>query len=186
MKPIDVAAIRAEPVARFMFLAEFCRFGDDDWEALDESLPFLAPELPELLDRLYSHLLAYDDTRRLFLGARGELDPSYIELRKEHMTEWIMASMSLRDPEEFASYVMRVGRRHRGASGQRERAVPPRYMVALMSFIQTEVTTVLFATMSDDVHRLQRAVLAWNKILLIQLEMFLKALAPSWPEWDES
>ena len=185
MKHIDVDAIRDQPVARFSFLAEFCHFEEDDWNVLDESLPFLAPEMPDLLDRLYDHLLDHDDTRRIFLGAKGELDPAYIELRKEHMTEWIMAALTMRDPKEFANYVTRVGRRHRGVSGQSNRAVPPRYMVAFMSFIQSEITRVLFAFMADDLPRLQRAILAWNRILIIQLEMFLKAIAPQWPQWDE-
>lgn len=186
MKHIDVAAIRERPSARFSFLAEFCQFGDDDWKALDESLPLLAPLLPDLLDRLYEHLLAHDDTRRIFLGERGDVDPDYIALRKEHMTEWIMAAMTLRDPDELARYVTKVGRRHLGVVGDPERAVPPRYMVALISFIQTEISNALFQSASDDVPKLQRMLLAWNKILVIQLELFLKAIAPRWPEWDEA
>lgn len=186
MKQIDVAAIRDQPTARFAFLADFCQFGDDEWTALDESLPFLAPVLPDILDRLYDHLLSYDDTRRVFIGSRDEVDPAYIELRKEHMTEWIMAAMTVRDPEQFVRYAMRVGRRHCGVAGEPGREVPPRYMVALMSFIQSEITNALFATMADDLPRLQRTILSWNKILLIQLELFLKVISPTWPAWDES
>ena len=186
MKHIDVDAIREQSSARFAFLTDFCRFGADDWAGLDASLPFLAPVLPDLLDRLYEHLLAYDDTRRIFLGPQGELDPQYIELRKEHMTEWIMTAMTIRDADKFASYVTRVGRRHRGVAGQPDRAVPPRYMVALMGFLQTEIASALFATMAEDPAGLQRSLLAWNKILMIQLEMFLKATAPGWPSWDEA
>ena len=26
---------------------------------------------------------------------------------------------------------------------------------------------------------------AWNKMLVMQLEMFLKNVAPQWPHWDE-
>ena len=186
MKHIDTEAIRSSADARLAFLTDFCLFAEGDWAALDESLPYLAPSLPELLDRLYEHLLAYDDTRRVFLGERGEVDPKYIELRKEHMTEWIMSTLSLKDPKKFAEFVMRVGKRHTGVTGEEGRAVPPRYMVALISFIQTSITSALVESGCQDQAALLRMIVAWNKMLMVQLEMFLKVIAPHWPHWDEA
>lgn len=185
MKHIDVEAIRSDPEARLEFLADFCLISGEDWAALDESLPYLAPRLPAMLDNLYNHLLEYDDTRRVFLGSRGDVEPAYIELRKEHMTEWIMRTISIGDRKSFAEYITRTGRRHTGVAGEAHRSVPPRYMVALISYIQTVVLSTLFDVLPDDLATLRRVALAWNKILLVQLEMFLKVLAPNWPQWDE-
>lgn len=185
MKHIDVDALRQSPRARLDFLADFCLITDDDWAALDESLTYLAPRLPNLLDRLYEHLLSYDDTRRVFLGQRGEVDPAYIELRKEHMTEWIMRTIASTDRDDFARYVVRIGQRHTGVAGEPHRAVPPRYMVGLSSFIQTIIVETLFDSVTDDVAALRRMTLAWNKIVLVQLELFLQVIAPLWPRWDE-
>jgi hypothetical protein len=190
MKHIDVDAIRQSPRARLDFLSDFCLLSSEDWTALDESLTYLAPRLPALLDRLYDHLLNYDDTRRVFLGQRGEFDAAYIALRKEHMTEWIMRTIASSDREdagrdEFAKYVVRVGKRHTGVAGELHRAVPPRYMVALSSFIQTVVLEALYDAVSDDIAALRRMSLAWNKIVIVQLELFLQVIAPLWPSWDE-
>ncbi len=182
MKHIDVQAIRESPEARLEFLADFCLMSEDDWVALDDSLPYLAPRLPELLDRLYDHLLEYDDTRRVFLGENEQVDPAYMALRKEHMTEWIMRTISVGDRNRFAAYVIQTARRHTAVG----RSVPPRYMVSLISFIQTSILNALFDALPDD-HTLRRRLsLAWNKMLMIQLEMFLQEIVPHWPQWDEA
>lgn len=186
MKHIDIDAIRNDPKARLEFLAEFCLMTDDDWVALDDSLPHLAPRLPELLDRLYDHLLDYDDTRRIFLGQRGEIDTSYMELRKEHMTEWVMRTISVGDRDQFVAYLVRTAQRHTGIASEPGRAVPPRYMVALISFIQTAILNALFDALPEEHAARRRLSLAWNKMLMIQLELFLKYVAPQWPQWDET
>jgi len=184
VKHLDLEAIRTSSAARLAFLADFCQFTNADWSALDESVPYMAPRLPTILDSIYDQLLCYDDTRRIFLGARGELDPGYIELRKEHMTEWFMRTLVVEDINAFAEYVSEIGRRHTGVAGEPAREVPPRYMIALACYIQSIVLNTLF-DMVDDLATLRRMVMAWNKIIIIQLELFLKEIAPAWPHWDE-
>lgn len=187
MKHIDVTAIRSQPEKRFEFLAEFVGFREDDWDAIEESLAVLGPRLPAILDALYDHLLSYDDTRRIFLGAHGEIDPAYMAIRKEHLSEWVLQTAAGRQGKRaaFASYLMDVGRRHTGIDGEPGRTVPPRYIVALTSFVQTALLVTLFEALPGETARVRRLGLAWNKMMVIQLEMFLKALVPQWPGWDE-
>jgi hypothetical protein len=184
MKAIDVAAISSQPEERLTFLADFVGFSDDDWKAIADSAQLLGPKWPAILDALYDHLLNYDDTRRIFLGPRGEVDPEYIAIRKEHLTTWLLTTVNAEDRKSLAHYLMGVGRRHTGVAGEPERMVPPRYMVALTSFVQTALLSNLFELLPDNPQEVRRLGLAWNKMMMIQLEMFLKVLAPHWPEWD--
>ena len=186
MKTIDVSRIAKEPDQRLAFLEDFTLFSKDDRAALAESIVVLAPKLSAILDALYDHLLSYDDTRRAFLGPHGEMDPNYIAIRKEHLTEWLLRISTAReDGRSLASYLIEVGRRHTAGAGDHQRAVPPRYMVALTSFIQTALWTALFDLLPDQPAKVRRFGLAWNKVLVIQLELFLKTIAPQWPRWDE-
>ena len=186
LKRIDTDAICSRPEDRLRFLEDFVGFTDDDWAALRASTEVLVPRLPDLLDGLYEHLLSFDDTRRVF-AIGDEVDLLYLAVRKQHLLGWVRATVSA-SPDtrhEFANYLNVVGRRHTGTSDERNRAVPPRYIVALVSFIQTALTTTIHAELPDEPERALRFSLAWSKMLMMQLEMFLKNIGPQWPQWDE-
>ena len=186
MKQIDTVAIASDAEKRMEFLEDFMDFTEDDWNALSESMRIIGPKLPAILDALYEHLLAFDDTRRVFLGPRGEVDPSYMELRKEHLTAWVLTAAAGGNRRVFANYLMATGRRHTGIAGEPGRVVAPRYMVALASHLQTAMLSAVFSALPTEPALALRMGLAWNKMLMIQLEMFLKVLAPHWPRWDEA
>lgn len=186
-KVIDLRGIAQDASARMRFMKEFVGFTDEDQRALQESVSVLGPGLPRLLDALYDHLLSFDDTRRVFLGARGEVDPSYLALRKEHLTQWVLRTAGVTgEPESLPAYLMEVGRRHTGAAGEPSRVVPPRYMVGLVGFVQSAIWSVLFDVLRERPQEVARLGQAWNKMMVIQLDLFLKAIAPQWPQWDEA
>jgi hypothetical protein len=185
---IDTDAISSQPEERLRFLEEFVGFTDDDWAAIRLSTEVLVPRLPALLDAFYERLMSFDDTRRLFADAAGRVDPLYLAVRKQHLVGWVRATVSA-GPDtrrEFASYLNVIGRRHTREAGDPGRVVPPRYLVALVSVFQTTLSTAFFEALPDDPARALRYSLAWGKMLIIQLEMFLKNVAPHWPHWDEA
>lgn len=178
---------KSDPSKRMRFMMEFVGFTDADQRALLDSVPVLGPVLPGLLDAIYNHLLGREDTKKIFLGPRGEVDPSYIALRKEHLTQWVLRTAGVSgDPASFPAYIQETGRRHTGVAGEPSRVVPPRYMVGLAAFVQTALWNALFDALPDKPREVQRFGQAWSKMLMVQLEMFLKVMAPQWPGWDES
>jgi len=182
MKTINVGAVRENPLERLRFLSEFTGFTAEDQKLLAGSVEVLGPALPGLLDALYEFLLGYDDTRRRFLGPQGEVDPAYLQVRKEHLTQWVLSTVTADDPKAFADYLTITGRRHTGVAGEPGRIVPPLYMVGLMSFVQTALTASVFKLMPGDPDKALKTALAWNKMLMIQLELFLKAMTPGWDD----
>lgn len=186
MKHVEISAIKADAGKRFRFLSEFVGFTEKDWESLRESVPVLAPHLPRLLDALYDHLLSYDDARRIFLGSTGEVDPAYLAVRKEHLTEWFLETAGAVGAwERFPAYLSQVARMHTAHGGDPARMVPPRYLVGLICFIQGALLDLVFDALPLEPWRARRYGTAWIKMLGIQLEMFLKEVGPSWPNWDE-
>jgi hypothetical protein len=188
VKEIDVRSISTSPAKRLEFLEAFVGFTDDDWKALRDSVEVLGPKLPAVLDALYEHLLSFDDTKRIFIGKKGEVDPHYLAVRKEHLTDWVLKTVGSKDfgREEFAAYLVNVGRKHTGVEGESQRVVPPRYMVALTGFIQSALWSTLFAAIPERPNDVLRMGNAWSKMMVMQLEIFLKTLAPHWPKWDEA
>jgi hypothetical protein len=177
--------VRTDRGARAAFLCEFILMTEDDWSALGDSIDILAPKLPAILDAIYAHLLSFDDTHRVFLGTRGEVDPAYIVLRQEHLTDWILRSINGgEDLPAFAQFITDVARRHTGVAGEPERVVAPRYLVGLMSFVQSQILSSLIDTVVDDSACLKRYALAWNKLLMLELELFLKEVTEHSPAWD--
>jgi hypothetical protein len=186
VKTINVRDVVARPEARVHFLEDFIGFGEVDRGAIRQSLLVLGPRLPAILDALYDHLLGYDETKRLFLGTDGPVDPAYIAQRKEHLTEWLLTVAASDEPNAFSNYIVKIARQHTRLSGDEKREVPPRYIVALTAFLQANFTTAIFEAIPDSPAEALRTSLAWSKLLMIQLELFLKVVAPFWPEWDEA
>jgi hypothetical protein len=176
----------SDPSARMRSMMAFIGFTDADQRALLDSVPVLGPVLPSLLDAIYNHLLSFEDTRKIFLGQRGEVDPSYIALRKEHLTQWVLRTAGVAgEPGSLPGYIMETGRRHTGVAGEPNRVVPPRFMVGLAAFVQSALWGALFDALPDKPRDVLRFGSAWSKMLMVQLEMFLKVMAPHWPTWDE-
>lgn len=185
MKTIEVAEVKNDVGKRLGFLMDFVGFGEDDWRALKDSVPYVGPKLPGLLDAIYDHLLSFDDTRRIFLGQRGEIDPAYMAKRKEHLTEWVLKTIEGGNKNVFAGFVANIGKHHTGVAGEPGRVVPPRYLVALTSFVQTALVATILEAAADKPKEAVRMALAWNKMMMLQLEIMLKMAAPHWPHWDE-
>ena len=53
------------------------------------------------------------------------------------------------------------------------------------TFVQTAIWATLFAALPKDPDKVRRLGLAWNKMMAMQLEIFLKQIVPHWPKWDE-
>lgn len=178
---------KSDPSARMRFMMELTGFTEADRRALLDSVAVLGPALPGLLDAIYNHLLSVEETRPIFLGKRGEVDPDYMALRKEHLTQWVLRTAGVSgDPASLPGYIRETGRRHTGVAGEPDRVVPPRFMVGLAGFVQGALWSALFDTLPDKPREIQRFGLAWSRMLMVQLEMFLEVMAPQFPAWDES
>ena len=84
MKAIDEARLVTDVEYRLGYLCEFIGFGAEDMALIQYSAPYLGPIIPELVERTYARLLAFDATARHFVprqhGYEGALPGSLAAL----------------------------------------------------------------------------------------------------------
>ena len=170
---------------RFLYLSKFVEFGETELKLISESVAILAPFLSELLDNIYDRLLSFEDSAQYFLNEDESVNDDYIAVRKEHLTGWLFSIVEVSNLKDLVSYLEGVALVHSSHAGEDDRPVPPRYLVVLSNFIQNEIWSILFRALPNDLEKIQKFGLAWNKFLNLQLELFLKVNVPSWPYWDE-
>ena len=160
----------------FQYMAQFVDFSEADAETIRQSKPIIEKHLPELVTRFYSHLLRHPPTRRLFLKKDGSIDQAYVELRMRHLTSFWLHAASGVYGEEFAGYVDYVGRAHTSHGADPRIYVAERYVIGQVGFMQHAISQAI----AHELHNVDeafevRAIEAWDKLMMVILEMFSRA-----------
>ncbi|MBI5650410.1 MAG: Rieske 2Fe-2S domain-containing protein [Chloroflexi bacterium] len=174
----DVAAKRGAQDAGkyFRYMADFVEFTAADADAIKHSAPIIEKHLPEIVSKFYAHLLRYPPTRKFFLKKDGAIDQEYVELRMRHLTNfWIRTAQAVYD-DDYARYVDYVGRAHTSHGADPRIYIAERYVIGQVGFIQHAIMQVLMQdlhTVDEDLGH--RAIDAWDKLLMVILEMLSRA-----------
>ena len=182
--------------ARMQQMADFMDFSEEDLEMVRASGPILLDHADELTSAVYDHFLQFPQTARFFLTPEGEIDQTRLDRRKHSLARWLRHSIDFRLDEQFPVFLLAMGVVHSNPSLERSYlgSVPARFMIGTMSFAQTAIGQLLLAEMPDPVQAM-RSSAAWNKLLLLQLDVLLAgyvsetptpASAPPQPDDDAS
>lgn len=164
-------------------MARLVGLGPEDHAAIAATLGPVSEAMPQVLDAAFAQLIAHDETRAALgaAGKHGEELARYLELRKDHLAEWYITLCSDPAPAQLIRYLRNVARRHSARSGDPQRVVAPHYLLALTGFLQAELTTTIVRTLaSSDAALAGRAAAAWNKLLMLQLNLFFDVLVPGY------
>jgi len=180
LKHIDERELEANPKYRFEYLAEFIGFTPDDAASVLALGPHLGPMIPEIVERTYERLLAYDATARHFVSRQSGFDGPVpenladlgtdhpqIRFRKEHLSRYFMQVLGRTCDTKLAPYFDMVGKIHTSKAGSPEIDVPLVQMNALMGFL-SDLVMEMIAGLSLDAETALRASRAFNKLLWIQ------------------
>lgn len=160
-------------------MAAFVQFMPEDVALIRQTGAVLAPHADAVIDAVYEHLFKYPEFARFFQDESGNVPPTGLMHRKSTLKQWLVRTVSGEFDEGFTAYLTRVGAVHTAGHGAHtELHVPVTYMVALMAWVQGAVTATLFQLMGQQAPDLSRAVQAWNKLLMLQLILFLSAYTP--------
>lgn len=160
----------------FSYMAQFVNFTEADAETVKQTRPIIEKHLPELVTKFYSHLLRHPPTRKFFLKQDGSIDQPYVELRMRHLTSfWLHAASGVYD-EGFAGYVDYVGRAHTARGVDPNIYIAERYVIGQVGFMQHAISEAI----SKELHQVDeasevRAIEAWDKLLIVVLEMLARA-----------
>ena len=160
--------------ARLKEMADFVRLGQDELDLLQATSGPILEHAEELTNQVYDNFLRFPETRKFFLEPDGEVDEDRLTRRKHSLARWLLGSIEFKIDEDYPIRVLATGIVHSHPPSHRAHLgpVPGRFMVASMSFIQTAVAQILEAGL-DDPDLALRASVAWNKMLMVQLDILL-------------
>jgi hypothetical protein len=133
----------------------------------------IAARAEEMATGVYEHLLGFPETAVFFQTPDGLRDREHIARRVESLRRWLCSVDGPLD-EDAAARITDIGRAHTARGGDPAVRVRARYLLMTISCVQTAVTSVL-AEQLRDTDELAATVAAWNKALMIHLDLFLAA-----------
>ena len=160
--------------ARLRDLANFVGLSDEDRQLIQDSGPIILDNSEELTGVIYDNFIKFPYSRKFFLNEQGEVDEVRLERRKHTLGRWFRGTISFTMDESFAVAALATGIAHSHPPTHRAHLgpIPARQMIGTMSFIQTAVADLLFREM-DDHKTAVKASAAWNKLLMLQLDILL-------------
>jgi hypothetical protein len=180
MQHIDEQKLEADSVYRFHYLADFIGFTPADASAVQSVAIFLGPLIPELVDKTYQRLLAFNVTARHFVprqsGFEGQVPTDLaslsathpqIQFRKEHLARYLATLLGRTCDAKLVPYLDMVGKMHTPLAGSKEIDVPLVQMNALMGFLSDMLLDVLMQLPLDEPSK-GLAIRAFSKLLWIQ------------------
>ena len=155
-------------------MVDFVGLTPAELELVQSTSPILLAHADELTSAIYEHFLRFPEARKFFLAEDGEVDPERIDRRKHSLARWLQASIEFKVDEDFPVFLLAIGLAHGHPPSHRAHlgAIPSRFMIGTMSLAQTALAQLLSQDM-DDQSEARRASIAWNKLIMVQLDVLL-------------
>jgi hypothetical protein len=153
-------------------LLAFVGLGDADVALIRHTAPMVLKHERALTDALYEHFLQFPTTARFFLQDDGTPDSQRLERRKHSLGRWLRDTAEAAMTHDFVYYLLTVGLSHSHRQYGPGGKVPPQFMVGAMSLAQTALARI-FQQEIADLPQAFEATVAWNKLLLVHLNVLL-------------
>lgn len=153
-------------------LMEFVGLDEADTATIRSTAPIILKHEQAITSALYEHFLKFPATARFFLKEDGSPDQQRLERRKHSLGRWLRETAEVAMTHDFVYYLLAVGISHSHREFGPGGKIPPQFMVGAMSVAQTAFAR-LFQAEFGDLQRAFEAALAWNKLLLVHLNVLL-------------
>jgi hypothetical protein len=151
---------------------DFVGFTEADIKMIRRSAPTLLNHERAITDALYEHFLKFPAAARFFLLPDGTSDQPRLERRKHSLGRWLRETAEAAMSHDFLYYLLAIGLSHSHRSFGPGGKIPPHLMVGAMSFAQSAFGRI-FQEEISDLKEAFEASIAWNKLLLIHLNVLL-------------
>jgi len=156
-------------------MMEFVGMTEADVAAIRRSAPNVLAHERELTTALYDHFIKFPRSARFFLKPDGEVDQARLERRKHSLGRWLRETAEAAITHEFSYFLLNAALAH-GHRPTAPGAIPQHLMVGAMSLTQTALAGIFAHELGAE--EAAAASLAWNKLLLVQLSVFMLAYVP--------
>lgn len=153
-------------------MAEFIGFTEEDAELIRATGPTVIAHADEVTKVVYDHLLEQPGTYNFFRKEDGTIDEERVENRRRGLARWLARTADAKLDYSFAWHMVAMGIVHSHRMQKPMGRVPGPFMVGTMSFTQTAVSSILLKDLEDKEYA-ARAAIAWNKILMLELDLLL-------------
>lgn len=173
---------------RMREVADFVGLGPAELDLVRATAPVVLKHADALTALVYDHFLEFPEARRFFLSDDGEVDQVRLARRKHSLARWLRGSLDFKLDADYPIRVLATGIVHSHPPSHRAHlgSIPSRYMVGTISFVQTALAEVLRLEINDP-DQAMRAATAWNKLLMVQLDILLAGYVTETPaEAEES
>ena len=151
-------------------MMEFVGMTEADVAAIGRSAPIVLGHEAALTSALYDHFVKFPRSAVFFLGADGQVDKVRIERRKHSLGRWLRETAQVALTSEFSYYVLSVALAH-GHREQPPGLIPQHLVVGAMSLTQSALAAIFASELGAE--EAAAASMAWNKLLLVQLSVFM-------------
>lgn len=168
--------------ARMKELMGFVGLTQADLDLVRATAPLILKHAEGLADAVYDHFLKFPPARQFFVTAQGEPDQAQLARRKHSLIRWFRNSIEFKVDEDFPISLLAIGIVHSHPPTHRAHlgSIPSRFMIGTISFAQTALAE-LFRSEMGDPDRAIRASAAWNKLLMVQLDILLAGYVTEHP-----
>ena len=158
--------------ARMKEVAEFIGLGQDELEIIESTRELVIAKGEEITAAVYDHFLLFPETRRFFLEDGGAVDETKLDRRKHSLLRWLTGSLSFKIDEDYPIRLLATGIVHSHPPSHRAHlgSIPSRFMIGSMSYLMTYLTQVFQKEIADSKMAFD-ATVAWNKLLMVQLDI---------------
>lgn len=153
-------------------LMEFVGLDTAETAVIRRTAPLVLKYEGALTTALYEHFLQFPATARFFLNEDGSPDSQRLERRKHSLGRWLRDTAEVAMTHDFVYYLLAVSLSHSHRSHGPGGKIPPQFMVGAMSIAQTALARIFQDEFADSSQALAASV-AWNKLLLVHLNVLL-------------
>jgi hypothetical protein len=168
--------------ARMQEVAGFVGLDQDELDVIQSTREIVLARGEELTAEIYDHFLKFPETRRFFLNDDGDVNEERLERRKHSLMRWLRGSIDFKIDADYPIRLLATGIVHSHPPSHRAHmgSIPSRFMVGSISFLQTALAGILQEEI-DDPQEAQRTSVAWNKMLMVQLDILLAGYVTETP-----
>ena len=155
-------------------LADFVGLNEAELARIQTTRDLVLDHGEELTAAVYDHFLEFPESRRFFADENGQVNEERLTRRKHSLLRWLRGSIDFKLDADYPIRVLATGIVHSHPPTHRAHlgSTPSRFMIGTMSYIHSLVAELLIKEM-DDPREAALAAMAWNKMLMVQLDIML-------------
>ena len=159
---------------RYKILLEFVGVSEHDLSLIRTTGPIVVKHAVQLTNEVYELIFDFPSAKQFFVKEDGSPDEKRIKDNKDTMIQWLYYLAKAPTNDGFARYLAAISSMHRSVPSHRPGlpSVPSQYVLGSISFYQTRLAEIFQDELTDQIEA-HRASVAWNKLLIVSLDLLL-------------